>query len=197
MQDSGSYLGPLDAPLAEPPPTAGIRVLAALGGAGLLLAGSILSLGLGFVALMGLGITALLWRFRGARLTRRASWVGAVLAVSICFGGFMTWALSRYPGGYVKSMHASMKQASHEPPPPIVQRMRRVGPPPNPLVQQQVESMTESKAFVVWTLVMTVAFGSLFFGLVVGTPAWGCVMLIGYGIRGHWPMQRPAEWARP
>lgn len=198
MQDSAPYFAPPDAYAAEPPPpSTGIRVVAALGGAAMLLVGSLLSFGMGFVALVGLGITALLWRARGARLTRRASWIGAVLAVGICFGGFMSFAMSRAPGGFVESMQASMKQASQEPPPPIVQRMRRVGPPPNPLVQQQMDSMTESKGFIVWTMVMTVTFGSLFFGLVVGTPAWGCVMLIGYGLGGRWPMQRPSEPARP
>lgn len=195
MRDSGIYVVQLDAPAEPPRPSTGIRVVAVAGGAIALLAGSLVSLGLGFVALLGLGLTALLWRARGARLTRRASWIGAVLAVGISFGGLMTWGLSLTPGGVVESMQTSMDQASREPPPPIVQRMRRFGPPPNPVVQRQVDSIADSKAFVLWTLVMSLVFGSLFVGLGVGTPAWGCVMLIGYGIRGAWPMPRPGQGA--
>jgi hypothetical protein len=195
MQDSDIYFGQIDASAAEPPPPATVRVLAVVGGAVALLAGTFVSLGLGLVALLGFGVTALLWRARGARLTRRASWIGAVLAVGISFGGFMTWAMSLAPGGVVETMRTSMDQASREPPPPIVQRMRRVGPPPDPVVQRQIDSITDSKAFVLWILVMTTTFLGLFVGLAVGTPAWGCVMLIGYGIRGAWPMPRPGQAA--
>ncbi|HEV7587274.1 MAG TPA: hypothetical protein VGO40_04010 [Longimicrobium sp.] len=167
-----------------------VRVLAVVGGIVALLAGSILSLGMGLVALLGFGATALLWRARHARLTRRASWIGAVLAVGISFGGLVGWGMSQVPGGAVESMQQSMDQASREPPPPIVRQMQRLWPP-NPRAQKRVDSITRSKPFLWWTMVTTFVIGSVLMGLMIGTPAWGCAMLIGYGLRGHWPMPPP------
>jgi len=82
----------------------GVRVLAVLGGTVALLLGTALSLGFGLVALLGFGVTALLWRGRGARLTRRATWIGCVLAVMIGFGGTGAWVTSQIPGGFMSVM---------------------------------------------------------------------------------------------
>lgn len=183
---SPEFVQPFVAQPAQP--SGAVRALAVAGGGVALLLGSLLSLGLGLVALLGLGLVALVWRARGARLTRRASWTGAVLAVSLVFGGFMAWATAQAPGGLTASMQQSMEQAQRQPPPPIVQRMQKLGPPPNPVVQRRVDSLTRSKPFLWWTMAMGFTLGSLFLGLAVGTPAWGCVMLIGYGVRGRWPM---------
>jgi hypothetical protein len=161
------------------------------GGIVALLVGSVLSLGLGLVALLGFGATALLCRARHARLTRRASWIGAVLAVGISFGGLVGWAMSQAPGGVTEGLQQSMDEASRQPPPPIVERMRRFGPPPDPRVQKGVDSITRSTAFAWWAIVMGLTMMALFMGLLIGTPAWGCAMLIGYGIRGRWPMTPP------
>ncbi|MFL5383236.1 MAG: hypothetical protein ACJ8GN_12015 [Longimicrobiaceae bacterium] len=174
------------------PPSGAVRVLAAAGGVVALLLGSLLSFGLGEIALLGLGLVALVWRARGARLTRRASWIGAVLPVSFFLGGLMVRVTAQAPGGVTASMQQSMEQARREPPPPIVQRMRKLGPPQNPRVQQGVDSVTRSKPFLWWAMAMVLTLASLFVGLAVGTSAWGCVMLIGYGVRGRWPMAPPA-----
>ena len=171
---------------------ASVRVLAVSGGIVALLLGSVLSLGLGLVAVVGVAATALLWRVRNARLTRRASWVGAVLAASIFFGGFCVWAMGQEPGSITQNMQRSMAQASREPPPPLVRRLQRFAPPPNPRVQSGVDRMTQSTAFIWWSMAMGLVLGSVFLGLLVGTPAWGCAMLIGYGVLGRWPMPRPA-----
>lgn len=156
-----------------------------------LFVGSILSLGLGVAALLGLGATALLWHTRRARLTRRATWMGAVLAVCISCGGFGAWAVARAPGNFAEQLRQGMDQASREPPPPIVRRLQRFGPPPDPRVQKGVGSITRSTPFIWWTMVTALVMMSLFLGLLVGTPAWGCAMLIGYGVRGRWPMPPP------
>ena len=189
--ESADGFAPLAAPVRPPEPekaSTGVRVLAVVGGIVALLVGSLLSLGFGLVALLGLGATALLVRARRARLTRRASWIGAVLTVCISFGGLVGWAMTQAPGGAVESMQQSMDEASRQPPPPIVRRLQRLGPPQNPRVQKGVDSVTRSRAFVLWTMVTMLVTMSLFFGLLVGTPAWGCAMLIGYGISGRWPM---------
>ncbi|MFL5539274.1 MAG: hypothetical protein ACJ8J0_09785 [Longimicrobiaceae bacterium] len=176
-------------------PSGAVRVLAVAGGVLALLLGSVLSLGMGLVALLGFGVTALVWRARNARLTRRASWIGAVLAVTFSSGAFISWGMSRAPGGAMATIEQSMDQAERQPPPPIVQRLQKLQPPPDPRVQRRMDSLTRSKPFLWWTMVMGFTFACLFFGLVVGTPAWGCAMLIGYGIRGRWPMSRPSPAA--
>jgi hypothetical protein len=170
-----------------------IRILAVAGGLAALLVGSILSLGLGLVAVVGLGATALLWRARNARLTRRASWLGSVLAACIVFGGFCAWVMGQAPGSITENMRQAAEQADREPPPPLVRSLQRFAPPPDPRVQSGVRRVTRSTAFAWWTMAMVLVLGSVFFGLAVGTPAWGCAMLIGYGMLGRWPMTPPAR----
>ena len=169
----------------------GVRTLAVLGGIVALLVGSFLSFGFGLVALLGFGATALLWRARGARLTRRATWIGCVLAVMIGFGGAGAWATSQIPGGFISVMRQSMDQASREPPPPIVQRMRRLQTPQQQRVQEQLDSINRSRPALWMSMMIGFSFAILLMGLAVGTPAWGCAMLIGYGIAGRWPMAPP------
>ena len=113
-----------DRPAEPAKPSTAVRVLAVAGGIVALLMGSVLSLGMGLVALLGFGATALLRRARHARLTRRASWMGAVLAVAISFGALIGWSMSQ--GDAMENMQKSMAQANHEPPPPIVRRLERM-----------------------------------------------------------------------
>ena len=169
----------------------GVRVLAVLGGTVALLLGTALSFGFGLVALLGFGATALLWRGRGARLTRRATWIGCVLAVMIGFGAAGAWTTSQVPGGFLSVMRQSMDQASREPPPPIVQRMRRLQTPQQQRVQEQLDSINRSRPALWMSMMIGFSFAILLMGLAVGTPAWGCAMLIGYGIAGRWPMAPP------
>jgi hypothetical protein len=179
---------------AEPAQASGaMRVLAVLGGVPALLIGSVLSLGLALAALLGFGVTALLWRARGRPLTRRASLVGSVLATVIAIGTLGAWGLSRAPGGITAAMQQSMVQAQRQPPPPIVQRMQKLQPPQDPHIQRGFDSVTRSKPFLWWMMAMGFTFASVMMGVLVGTPAWGCAMLIGYGIRGRWPMPRPTS----
>src|SRR5437868_6525063 len=74
-----------------------LRMLAAIGGAGALLLGSVLSIGLGIVAIAGIGSAALVQRVRRRRLTRVGSLVGSVLAVVVVVGGLIAFAVSRAP----------------------------------------------------------------------------------------------------
>jgi len=186
------------ASFAPPPRASGaVRVLAVLGGTVALLLGTLLSFGLGLVALFGFGATAQLWRGRGARLTRRASWIGCVLAVVIGLGTFVAWGSTRVPGGFMAAMEQSMDQASREPPPPIVQRLRKLQTPQQQQVQEQMDSITRTRPVLWVSMAMGFSFAILLMGLAVGTPAWGCAMLIGYGIAGRWPMAPPRPPAVP
>ena len=182
-----------DASFAPPPPRPSglVRVLAVLGGTVALLLGTVLSFGFGLVALLGFGATALLWRGRGARLTRWASWAGCVLAVMIGFGSFGAWATTQLPGGFVAVMQQSMDQASREPPPPIVQRLRKLQTPQQRQVQEQLDSLSHTRPALWASMAFGFAFAIVLMGLAVGTGAWGCAMLIGYGIAGRWPMAPP------
>ncbi|HKP76651.1 MAG TPA: hypothetical protein VJT67_14070 [Longimicrobiaceae bacterium] len=166
-------------------------MLAVIGGTVALVLGTVLSLGLGLVALLGFGATALLWRGRGARLTRWASWAGCVLAVMIGFGSFGASAATQVPGGFMAEMQQSMDQASREPPPPIVQRLRKLQTPKQQQVQEQLDSVTRTQPALWASMAFGIVFTIVFIGLAVGTPAWGCAMLIGYGIAGRWPMAPP------
>lgn len=194
---SPEFPGSFAIPGEPQPASTGIRALAVAGGILALLIGTVISFGMGLVALLGMGVTALIWRARGARPTRRATWIGAVLAVALSFATLLGVGVSLAPGSVIESMQSSMQQASQQPPPPIVERMRQFGPPQDPRVQRRIDALSRSRGYVVWTLVMSLTFGSLFFGLVVGTAAWGCAMLVGYGMRGRWPMPRPAPAPQP
>jgi predicted PurR-regulated permease PerM len=168
-----------------------MRVLAAVGGALALLLGTVLSFGVALAALLGIGLAALV---RRRRLTWIGSLAGAVLFAGLAFGGLITVSVSLAPGGlagFEQSMEQAQQQAQTQPQPPIVRKMQKLFPP-NPVAQRQNERMMKSKAWMWGGMAMGLLAGCFFFGVLVGAPTWGCVMLIGYGLRGRWPMQRRA-----
>jgi hypothetical protein len=163
------------------------RLLAFLAGAALLVALGIGSIGLALVAPIGMWVAYAVLRERGRSYTRRAGWLGAVLACSLVMADFFASAMLRMPDGYIDSVRHQAELRREKPPSAIEQALSRVSSasPPPAAVAEKTRELVRSKAFMWWTMIMTVSVGSAILGLLAGSVGWAATTLVLIGITGR------------
>ena len=163
------------------------RLLAILAGAALLVALGTRSIGLALVAPTGMWAAYAVLRERGRSYTRRAGWLGAVIACSLVTAGFIATTLLRMPDGYIDSVRQQAELRRERPPSAIEQALRNVSSasPPPAVVAEKTRELVRSKAFMWWTVVMTVSVGSAVLGLLAGSVGWAATTLVLIGISGR------------
>ena len=163
------------------------RILAFLAGAVLLIAFGIGSVGLALVAPIGMWAAYWVLRMRGRSYTRRAGWLGAVLACSLVTAGCFAYAMLRMPDGFIDAVRQQADARRERPPSAVEQALRRVSSASSPpaAVEEKTRELVESKAFVWWTMIMSLGVGSAVLGAVAGSAGWAATTLVLVGISGR------------
>lgn len=169
------------------------RILAILTGAAILVLIGLRSIGLALVAPAGMWAAYAVLRERGRSYTRRAGWVGAVLACSLVTAGFIAFTLMRAPAGFFDSVRREADLRRERQPSAIEQALRRASTatPQQAMVEKKSRQLVRSTPFLWWMTIMTVGVGSVVLGTFAGSAGWGATTLILFGIRGGVPRTPP------
>ena len=155
-------------------------------GFGVILAGVLL------LAFVGMWVAIRIQRARRQGASRPAAWIGAVSGASLAVGAVLLFGVTRMPAGSISQLPQRVKSVRDTLPvelPPILERM--AGGKEQLKAQREVtKGMTESPAFVWWSLVVGSLMLCLVFGTFTGTVAWGFAMMAGRVVRGTWPLGR-------
>jgi hypothetical protein len=171
------------------PVSAAARVLFVAAGLVALGIGTIITLGAALAGSLAIGLAAWLFSRKGRRLTRRGAWLASVGGTVAVLAALMAFAVLA-DNSTSKPMSAAERAE---------QRARATQAMPewlravNPNAQRQsaaVDSMAvqllENKAVVVWAGLMGAVIASVLIGTIAGSFAWGGVMLVYRGAKGHW-----------
>jgi hypothetical protein len=177
------------APPLAPAPSAGLAARLAAGAAGLmvLLVASLLSLGTPLAGLLAMAIARWRARRRGRTLTRFRLWLASALGSALLVGAFFGWMATRLPADFTTQLRQATVEANQQPQPEVVRRMERWFPQP-PAAKAGSRALVESPVFSWWIMVMTFTMMWGMFSLLAATPAWGGTLLLGYAVRGRWPL---------
>lgn len=161
------------------------RVAAALGGVLVLALGVVMSLGTALVALAGMGVAALVARWRKRPFTRVTGWIGAATAAAFALAAAGGYVASVMPAGTfdrVQHVSDSVTAARRADPSSWEQRVA-----PTPRGADSLASrLTTTRAFRVWSVVMGGLIAFSLGGALVGTMGWGAGMLLAYAASGRW-----------
>lgn len=180
-QDPG--VGMPELPPAAP---AGLRILAAIGAAGVLLVGAVISFGGVLLAPIAIWIAAHIAKRRGARLTKWPAWVvgaGVICVVALAVSGTVWMNTS---GDTVAQLHHNMDSLSAvQRPPPHPAWMDRLSPPGSSQRADQMALHTPP-AVMSGMLFIGGILTAEFYSLIVGTLGWGGALLLHYAVRSRW-----------
>lgn len=166
-----------------------LRFLAGVAGAIALLGALVLSAGLLLTALVGMAVTAVVLRRRGRPLTRVAGWLGAASGAAITVAVLLTVILAVTSENLVEEMQKIAEHEELREPTAFERAVERLAArdAASIAVERQMESFTSSGPFMWVTIILTAAMASVFAGLIVGTAAWICVVLLMFAVTGRWP----------
>ena len=178
-----------DLPDSSPPPPARARrsvsrqVLAGLCGTILLAVVAVFTLGGAVVAVVGIGVAALVARRRSRTLSRGMSWLAAGVAVQVTLLAFAGYAALKAPAGTLATMQHAMDsaQANPSPPPAWLDRIA-----PGASARARATRTPLSPALKKTTLVFTTIFGTGMLAAVVGTVGWLVAFPLAYAVTGKW-----------
>lgn len=168
------------------------RILALIAGGALLVLVAMKTLGAVLVAPIGMWVTAKIQRNRGRSYTRRAGWVGAVLASTLVLAGLFGYALTRMPAGFMEKVQqetAQRQQERERNPSAIEEALRRASTATasQAVVQHKTEELTQSKAFIWWTMIVGVALAAAVAGVLLGSVGWAGSTLVVFALRRRAP----------
>lgn len=175
-------------------PTA--RSLAALTGLGLLALAVRGTFGVALAAPAGMLAVIAVQRLRRRRWTRTASWLGAVVATALVAGIIVAWVMYRTPPSTferARQQALADQQRRRQHPGRAERVIQRLAPasPATPVIQARTDSLMSTPGFFWAAAIFGGIIGCGFAGTIVGTFAWGCAMLVGFGALGRWPASRP------
>lgn len=161
---------------------AGSRVAAGLAGCGLLFVGAIFTFGVAVSALLGVVLAWWIQRQRGRFLTRTGAWIAATstATVLIMIGAALLFAMLP-EGAFAEAMSAA--QAAEPPPQP--DWLERLAP-----ADSATDRIVTSRPFTVYFGLLGASIAVLTIGSIAGTLGWAASLLVGFAVRGHWPMRR-------
>jgi hypothetical protein len=143
--------------------------------------------GAALLAPIGMLLAAAVARRRRRPLTRGASWIGAVAAVTAAIIVAVGIVLALTPPGTLAQIQRSADSASAaraDRSPVWVERMKRgAGSAATDTVTAR---LIRSRAFVVWTGVMGGVLAVSVLGTIIGTLGWVAALPLAYALRGRW-----------
>lgn len=181
---------------ASTAPSTPLRVLAALAGGLAFLGVLTFTLGLALTAALGMVITAAVLRSRGRPFTRMASWLGAVSGVAATVVLVAIVIMVVTSDQLVTQMQAGARAEREREPTAIeraIERMQPRTPASSAMedaMEERMEDLAMSGPFLWATVMLSSAILSALAGLLVGSAAWACVLLMLFGTTGRWPPGR-------
>ena len=166
------------------------RIFALIAGGGILALVAMNTFGTVLVASLGMWVTAMIQRSRGRSYTRRAGWIGAVLACSLVMAGLFGYALTRMPAGFMEKVQQETTQRQRErDPSAIEQALRRASTATasQAVVQKKTEELAQSKPFLWWTMIVGGALAAAIAGLLLGSVGWAGSTLVLFAVTRRAP----------
>jgi hypothetical protein len=161
------------------------RIVAALLGIVALVITAIVTGGGTVGALLGVAVAAIIASKQRRGLTRRASWLGAVIGSGValaCVGAMLFGALPR--GSYAQ-IQRSVDSASATAKPPAW--LERVAPGSGATVVKQPKPASGfARAFQLWASITGVVIALAFFAAIVGSLGWLVTLPLAFAWRGQW-----------
>lgn len=174
----------------SPPPrriTAG-RILFGVGGLLALLVGTLITVGGALIGVLGIGIVWLVMRHRKRRLTRLAAWLAsagatvAALLVLIAIGALMQPSSPNLTPEQERAAQARMRDSMPE----WLKKMTPANPRQNAAADSMAQKLVQNKPVMVWFATMSAVVGASFLGAIIGTIAWGSIMMLARAFTGEW-----------
>ena len=183
MNDDSQATSPIDSSSAAGASAGAIsRVAAGLAGCVLLLVGATFTFGVAVGALLGVVLVWWIQRQRGRRLTRLGAWIVATstAAVLIMIGAALLFAM--LPEGALAEAMAAARTAE---PPPQPDWLERLAP-----ADTATDRIVTSRPVTVYFGLLGASIAVLIMGSIAGTLGWAASLLVGFAVRGYWPMRR-------
>ena len=164
------------------------RIFALIAGGAILVLVAMKTFGTVLVALLGMWIAARIQRSRGRSYTRRAGWIGAVLACTLVMAGLFGYAITRMPAGFIEQVQQETTQRQRErerDPSAIEQALRRASTATasQAVVQKKTEELAQSKPFLWWTMIVGGVLAAAIAGLLLGSVGWVGSTLVLFAVR--------------
>jgi hypothetical protein len=166
------------------------RLLAGVGGAVLLLFGSLISAGAAFAGVLGLWLAAVIARSRRRELTRLPAWFAAAAAVTLYAGAGIALLARALPEGTFEKIKATADSASAEQRPPAW--LERMSPGTSARMR---ESATTNSPLGRGLTVYGVIVGIAFMLALYASLSWSAAMLLTLGFSGRWTPGAPVRGA--
>jgi hypothetical protein len=150
----------------------------------------VLSVGIVLVAVVGVGVAALVQHLRKRRYTRRAGWLGAVLGAAVASAAAIMFFATRVPPGTFEEARARAIAEQQQHPPRVSRFLERVvsRDPSSAAMQARTQAwLSKSRVFWWYIVILGGTLACAMIGLFFGTPAWWGVLLIQFGVTGRWP----------
>ena len=175
-----------DAPQPPPVPArprSSRQILAGVCGAIVLVVAAVFTLGGAVLAVMGIGLAALIARQRSRPLSRAMSWLAAGVAVQITLLALAGYAAVKAPAGTLATIQHTMDSTqAHQPPPPAW--LDRIAPGAS--ARARSTQTPSSPAIARTTLMFTTIFGTGVLAAIVGTVGWLVAFPLAYALTGRW-----------
>jgi hypothetical protein len=161
------------------------RIVAALLGIAALVVTAILTGGGTFCAFLGVFVAAIIASRKRRRLSRRASWLGAVAGSAIALAGFGVFAFRALPPGTYSQIQRSSDSASATAKPPAW--LERVAPGTGARMARKPSMPTGvARAFQLWASITGAVIGLVIVAAIVGTVGWLVTLPLAFAWRGQW-----------
>jgi hypothetical protein len=171
-----------------PPAPIGIRLLAGGGGILALLIGGLFTLGTALAAPVAVGLTWWILRRRGRALTRLGSLATAVCGATVMIALAFLLLLANLPEGSLTGALAAAESAEPPPQPEWLERLAPYSAQPDPIV----DGVVWSRPAMIYFGLVGFGLGCLVLGSIAGSLGWAATFLLGFAVRGRWPLHPPA-----
>jgi hypothetical protein len=160
-----------------------------LAGLAALVAASMFTMGGAFVATVGMLVASAVATRRKRPLTRRATWIGAVMATGVAILVVTAVTVSAMPAGSLAQLRRGIDSSSaagrNTPPPAWLDRIA-----PEAAARSRAQQVrlgpTFSRAVELWTAAMGTVLLVVFFSVIIGTLGWGAGLLLAFAFTGRW-----------
>src|SRR5689334_12110576 len=179
-----------DSPLPPPPPpsaSAPARIFSFVAGILALAVGTLITLGVGLVGAVAIGIAALVLRRKSRRLTRRGAWfasVGGTIAVLAVLFGLAVLTNDTKPP--TAAERAEQRARATDAMPDWLKAVNPNAQKQSQAADSMAAALLENRAVVVWAGLMGTVIAAGLMGTIAGSFVWGGVLLLNRSFTGDW-----------
>jgi hypothetical protein len=173
------------------------RIAAGLLGAAALVITAIFTGGGTVAAFLGVVVAAIIARKRRRGLTRRASWLGAVIGSGVAMAVVAAVIFGRLPRGSYAQIQRSADSASANSKPPAW--LGRIAPNAGAPALKPDPKSGFGKAFQLWATITGGVVALAIFAAIVGSVGWLVTLPLAFAWRGQWlpwTIEPATDWLR-